>query len=143
VLNRLILILLVTLLSGCSQKPEVEQLLARVEALEAAIENHQNDTAMAMLSEDFTTAKGQNRKEAQRMLLFHAMRHETIHIIRSQTEASLDAAYADQGEVHFNAIVTGGQGWLPEQGRSFRVESHWTFDDGEWYLNYLGWEPLL
>ncbi len=134
---------LVLLLAGCRQSPAVDQLLERVDALESAIENHQNDTAMAMLREDFTTSKGQNRKEAQRLLLFHAMRHEKINIIRSQTEAHLDPAYADQGEVSFLAVVTGGQSWIPEQGRSLRVQSRWIFTQGDWYLQYLEWEPAL
>ena len=137
------LLLVLVALAGCSREPATEQLLERVAALEAAIENHQNETAMAMLDSGFSTGKGQDRKEAQRLLLFHAMRHQQIRIVRSQTEASLDPAYRDQGEVSFNVLLTGGQGWLPEQGRSLHVESRWIFRDGEWYLSYLQWEPLL
>ncbi len=141
--HTIVLLIVLHLLAGCSQEPAVEQLLQRVEALEQAVEERKVDTAMDMLSDDFSTRKGQNRKDAHRLLLFHTLKHQTISVIRSQTEASLDPAYANQAQVRFNAIVTGGQGLLPEQGRSYAVDSRWTFDDGEWYLNSLDWEPLL
>lgn len=137
------LLTLALLLAGCSREPAVEQLLERADALETAIEDKQNNTAMAMLSEDFTTGNGQNRQDAQRLLLMYAMRHQKISVVRSQIEASLDSAYADQAQITFVAIVTGGEGWLPERGRSYRVDSRWTFIEGEWYLNTLRWEPLL
>ena len=136
-------LLLLAVVLGCSQEPAIEQLLARVDALEQAVEGKQVNTAMDMLSEDFTTGKGQNRKDAHRLLLFHTMRHQNISVIRSQTEASFDSAYADQALVHFNVILTGGEGLLPEQGRSYAVESRWRFENGDWYLNSLQWEPLL
>lgn len=141
-LNLLRPLLLIALLSACSQTPELESLLARVDALEQAVEERQVNTAMAMLSEDFTTSKGWDRKEAHRLLLFYTMRHQHITLIRTHTDASLDSAYADQAVVSFNIIMTGGEGLLPQQGRSYRVESRWRFD-GDWYLNSLQWEPLL
>lgn len=140
---RLLLSILLLSLAGCTQEPAIENLLQRVDALEHAIEERQVDAAMTMLSDDFTTGTGQDRKDAHRLLLLHTLRHQTIRVIRSQTEASLDSGYADQAQVRFNAIVTGGQGLLPEQGRSYAVDSRWTFAGGEWYLNSLSWEPLL
>ena len=47
-------LLLIALLTGCSQEPAIEQLLARVDALEQAVEDKQVNTAVDMLSEDFT-----------------------------------------------------------------------------------------
>lgn len=136
-------LLMLLLLNACSQEPAMEKLLARVDALEQAVEGRKVDTAMDMLSEDFSTGKGQNRKDAHRLLLFHTMRHQNISVIRSQTEVTPDAAYADQALVRFNVILTGGEGLLPEQGRSYAVESRWTFDGSDWYLNSLQWESLL
>lgn len=142
-LNRLRPLLLIALLAGCSQEPALENLLARVDALEQAVEARQVAAAMAMLSEDFSTSQGWDRKEAQRLLLFHTMRHRTISLIRTQTDASLDSAYTDQATVRFNLIMTGGEGLLPEQGRRYKVESRWRHRDGDWYLHSLHWEPLL
>lgn len=142
-LPTLLSIILSLLLAACSQEPALEPLLERVAALQQAIENRQTDTAIDILSDDFVTGKGQNRKDAQRLLLFHTMRHRSITVLRSQTDAEFDAGYRDRAIVRFNAIVTGGQGWLPEQGRSYRVESRWQFKDGDWYLAELDWEPLL
>lgn len=139
----ILLLIVPVLLAGCSHEPAVERLLERVEALEQAVEEKQTDTAVDMLSEDFASTQGLNRKDAQRLLLFHAVRHQNISILRSQTEAGLDSAYADQAQVRFNVIVTGGQGWLPEQGRTYAVDSRWRFVDGDWYLSELDWEPLL
>lgn len=140
---RLLLSILLLSLPGCSQEPAIEHLLQRVDALEQAIEARQVDTAMTMLSADFSTGKGQDRKDAHRLLLLHTLRHQTLNVIRTQTEASLDSSYADQARVRFNALVTGGQGLLPEQGRSYAVDSRWTFEGGQWYLNHLSWETLL
>jgi len=142
-LSTLLLLSLSLLLAACSREPALEPLLERVEALQHAIENRQTDTAIDMLSDDFVTGKGQNRKDAQRLLLFHTMRHQSITILRTQTDAEFDAGYRDRAIVRFNAIVTGGKGWLPEQGRSYRVESRWQFSGGDWYLAELDWEPLL
>lgn len=136
-------LLMLLLITACSKEPAIEQLLARVDALEEAVEGRQVDTAMEMLTEDFSTAKGQNRKDAHRLLLFHTLRHQNISVIRSQTEVTPDTAYADQALVRFNVILTGGEGLLPEQGRSYTVESRWIFDGSDWYLSSLQWESLL
>lgn len=132
------------LLTACSQSASETRLLERVDALEQAIQNKQNDTAIDILSEQFRTGRNETRKDAQRLLLFHAMRNQSISIVRSNTRAELDPLYQDQASVSFNALVTGGDGGLlPARGNSYRVESGWIFVDGDWYLERLDWQPLL
>lgn len=139
----LILFAFVVLLGGCHKPPAIEQLLQRVDALEQAVENKKIDTAIAMLTDDFTTDHNESRKDAKRLLLFYSLRHEQIHILRTHTDAEQDPVYPDRANVAFSVVVTGGHGLIPDQGRSYQVSSRWVYEDGDWYLNRLEWKPLL
>jgi len=142
-LKRLFLIVLLLGISSCHKTPALEQLQQRVDALEQAIETKQNDDAIDILSKDFRTGNGGDRKDARRMLLFYSLRNEKIHILRTNTKAELDPTYQNQASVSCQVLVTGGQGLIPEHGRSFRITSRWIFEDGDWYLDRLDWKPLL
>ena len=141
--KRLFLIVLLLGTSSCHKSPALDQLLQRVDALEQAIETRHNDDAIDILSDDFKAGNGQNRKDARRMLLFYSLRNANIHILRTNTEAELDPTYQNQASVTCQVLVPGGQGLLPERGRSFRISSRWVFQDGDWYLDRLDWKPLL
>src|SRR3989344_9517805 len=131
------------LLAACSENPDEARLLQRLDALETALQEKKTDTVLDLLTERFSTGQGESRDDIRRLLLLHFFRNRNIGVVRSQTEVTLDEADSGQASIRFHALVTGGEGLLPDRGRQFRVESHWLFEDGDWYLDRLEWEPLL
>lgn len=138
-----LLVVLCGLLAACSKNPDEARLLQRLDALETALQEKQADAVLDLLTDRFTTGRGETRDDVKRLLLLHFFRNRNIGVVRSQTDVTLDEADPVQASIRFHALVTGGEGLLPERGRQFRVESHWLFEKGDWYLDRLEWQPLL
>lgn len=138
-----LLVALCGCLVACSENPDETRLLQRLDALETALQEKQADTALDLLTDRFSTGRGETRDDIRRLLLLHFFRNRNIGVVRSQTEVTLDEADSGQASIRFHALVTGGEGLLPDRGRQFRVESHWLFEEGDWYLDRLEWQPLL
>jgi len=48
-----------------------------------------------------------------------------------------------RARAQFRALATGGSGWLPDEGRLWRVETGWRLDDGDWMMISAEWTPVL
>ncbi|MFZ5600936.1 MAG: hypothetical protein ACOY7J_00660 [Pseudomonadota bacterium] len=126
-----LLVVLCGLMAACSKNPDEARLLQRLDALETALQEKQADAVLDLLTDRFTTGRGETRDDVKRLLLLHFFRNRNIGVVRSQTDVTLDEADPVQASIHFHALVTGGEGLLPERGRQFRVESHWLFEKGD------------
>ncbi|HVL00438.1 MAG TPA: hypothetical protein VM553_11535 [Dongiaceae bacterium] len=138
----LLMVLLCSWLAACSENPDQARLLERLDTLEIALQDKKPDAVLDLLTDNFSTGQGQTRDDVKRLLLVNFLRNQTIGVIRTGTEVAMDDSYRDQASAHFQALVTGGEGLLPERGRQFRVESRWLFQDGDWFLDRLEWKPL-
>jgi hypothetical protein len=137
----LLLALLCGWLTACSENPDEARLLERLNTLETALQDKKSDAVLDLLTDNFTTGEGQTPVDVKRLLLAHFLRNQNIGVMRTGTEVSLDDSYRDQATARFQALVTGGEGLLPERGRQFQVESRWLFQNGDWYLDRLEWKP--
>ena len=50
---------------------------------------------------------------------------------------------AGRARVAFNAVLSGGQGLLPDQAQAYQVDSSWRLDGGDWRMIALQWQPVL
>ena len=139
----LLAILLIAAFSACSPPLTVsQQVIAAIREMETRIENGERRPFMNNVSDDFSGQNGQlNRQELQRLVIYQLNRHQRLHAQLfpiSVVETSEETASAK-----FRALITGGPGWIPDQGQLYDFETLWRYEGGEWQLTSANWDPVL
>ena len=121
------------LTAGCSKPPPGEEALrAALDETVAALESRDLATAMSNVSEDFEIdrSEGTLGYQATRTLLMHSLRrYRNVSITLTNVQVDIDPVKLDEADVSFNALLTAGRGWMPEDGNLYRVTSRWVHDD--------------
>ena len=136
----MISLLLLALLAGCSEVPAETALRQQLQAIQEGIEEKQPGDVVELIAEEFATAKGQDKRWIQRTLTLQMLRKEKINILLSQINVSIHDP--KNASATFNAVVTGGQGLIPDEGAIYRVTTNWRIYDNEWQLIYAEWDKL-
>ena len=139
----LVAVLLIAAFSACSPPLTVsQQIIAAIREMETRIENGERRPFMDHVAEDFSGQNGQlNRQELRGLVIYQLNRHQRLHAQLfpiSVTETSEETASAE-----FRALITGGPGWIPDQGQLYDFETLWRYEGGEWKLTYAVWKPVL
>lgn len=133
-------VLAVLLLAACSKELSVEQhIIGNLRAMEEAAEQGEHFDFMAYVSTSFTGQyASMDRRAFHRFMIFQINQNRRlqaqffpIHV----TELS-----AGQASAQFNLLVTGGSGFLPENGQFFAVKTHWQLQGDDWLLSEADWE---
>ena len=128
------------LCTGCSDPPPDEAALrAALDEAVAALEARDLATVMARVDDDFELDRkeGNLGYQATRTLLMHSLRrYQDISITLTNIQVRIDPVSLDEADVTFNALLTAGRGWLPEDGNLYRVSSRWIHDD-RWRVQHL------
>ena len=96
---------------------------------------------MAHVSDSFSAQQGTwAREQFRAFLLLQINRHERIRAQMFPIDVRL--LNAEEGIAEFNALLTGGRGLLPEEGRLYHFETVWRQVDGEWQLLEVDWRPV-
>ena len=138
---RLVAVLLAcSLLTACSSDTSPEQqIIDTIKAMEEAGEAGQLITLMSHVHESFTAQQGSLPRERFRgYLLLQLNRHERIRAQLFPIEVHL--FNAEEAVAEFNALMTGGRGLFPEQGRLIHFETVWRLNDGDWQLLAANWK---
>jgi hypothetical protein len=144
VLMRHIFVVLLTLfVSACNPPLTVsQQVIAVIREMETRMENGERRQFIKHVAEDFSGQNGQlNRQELQRLVIFQFNRHQRLNAQLfpiTVTETGENSATA-----RFKALITGGPGWIPDQGQLYDFETHWRFESGDWILASADWTPVL
>lgn len=131
------------ILGACGQQLSVEQrVIAAIRDMEARIEAGERRAFLAHIAEDFSGQNGaMTREQARAIVVFQLNRHKSLQV------QLFPIRVAEQGEnlatAKFRALVTGGPGWIPEQGQLFEFETGWRLDGGDWMLVSASWEPVI
>jgi hypothetical protein len=138
----LVAVLLIAAFSGCSPPLTVsQQVIATIREMEIRLENGERRPFISLVAEDFNGQNGQlNRQELQRLVIYQLNRHQRLHVQLfpiSVTETSGETASAT-----FRALITGGPGWIPDQGQLYDFETLWRYEGGEWKLTSADWTPV-
>lgn len=138
-MKRLLLPVLITLLLiSCSKPDGPEQIIAaNIAQLEEGIEQKDPDQVMELIHENFSTGSGADKLWAKRSMAFYMLRHSNIEIVTSGLNISLEP---DSARATFSALITGGQGLIPEQGAWYQIETEWRLQNDEWLLIYTNWK---
>ena len=135
-------VLLIAAFSACSPPLTVsQQVIAAIREMETHIENGERRPFISLVAEDFNGQNGQlNRQELQRLVIYQLNRHQRLHAQLfpiSVVETSEETASAK-----FRALITGGPGWIPDQGQLYDFETLWRYEGGEWQLTSADWTPV-
>ena len=140
--NFFVAISLLAGLNACSEQLSVEQrVIATIRDMEARIEAGERRAFLAHIAEGFNGRDGtMNREQVRAMVVFQLNRHK-------QLQAQLfPIRVTETGESRaravFRALVTGGPGWIPEQGQLLEFETGWILIDDEWLLESADWSPV-
>ncbi len=141
-MTRIRAIILGLLVASCNPPPTTEQrIIAEIRDMEAQIEAGERRRFMQHVAEDFRgQGGGMNRDQLRAYIVLQFNRYQDLDariFPVTVTEISALEATAD-----FRALLTGGAGWLPEDGQLFQINTHWRLEGGDWMLAAASWKPI-
>lgn len=136
------LIGVVLLAVGCGQAPSVEQLIvAEIHEMESQIEGGERLNFMAHIAEDFRGQGGaMNRDELRAYVVLQFNRYKDLSA--RLLPITVQEITGTEARADFRALLTGGPGWIPEDGQFYEFVTYWRLEDGEWLLVAADWEPV-
>ena len=128
--------------SACSRPLTVEQqIIATIREMEARIENGEPRQFIGHVSENFSGQKGQlNRPQLRGLVVYQLNRHQRLHA--QLFPISVHETGEETASAKFRALITGGPGWIPDQGQLYDFETLWRYQGGEWKLTNANWNPV-
>lgn len=128
-------------LTACEKPLTVEQrVIATIRDMEASIEAGERRNFMQHIAADFTGQGGINRDQARALVVYQLNRHKNLQA--QLFPIRVVERNPNSAEASFRALVTGGPGWIPENGQLFDFETHWVRVDDEWLLQAATWTPV-
>lgn len=136
--NLLIFVLASILLVACSGPEQAETIIAsKIEQMEKAVESRSSRDFLEPVFHGFVSDVGRNKEWLQRTFAFYQLRHQRISVVVSNLEVSIRQSGVAQAE--FDVLLTGGEGLLPNSAATYRVETDWRQEQGDWVLVYASW----
>jgi hypothetical protein len=121
---------LALLLAGCAADTPEQRLRDTVAAMQAAVEAKSPGDFVAHVSDDFSGDDGTfDRQSLRGFLAGQMMRKEAIGVTLGPLDVTM---LGERAIVRVDALVTGGGGIIPDEGRHLDIESGWRLVDGEW-----------
>ena len=138
----LVAVLLMAAFSACSPPLTVsQQVIAAIREMETRIEDGERRQFIKHVSEDFSGQNGQlNRQQLMGLVIYQLNRHQRLHA--QLFPISVNETGEQTASANFRALITGGRGWIPDQGQVYDFETLWRYQDGEWKLTNANWNPV-
>lgn len=135
--------LLSALIVGCSGPDELPEDAVRrwVTDARAAAENRDRESLLAMLSANYTDARGNDRQSVDQMLRFFFLRHDRVVLLSKIDQIAVEAATAALVKLTVGMAGSGGAepGFSAE---AYRFELELEHDGDEWLLIAARWGAL-
>lgn len=132
----LVIILSTFTLVSCSKNNDVDILKQRITDLTSAIEKHDEQGLNDYLSSDFSVSERFNKTQFFLFIRYHFKNNNNISLTILNKDIILHENYAD---VTADVLLLGAEGWLPERGQRYYVESRWKKEKGDWFMSRLRW----
>jgi len=135
-------LLLLAALTACDKPLTVEQrVIATIRDMEARIEAGERRAFMAHVSADFTGQReAMTRDQVNAMVLYQLNRHKRLQAQLFPIRVNETAP--GRASATFRALITGGPGWIPENGQVVDFDTRWIRVDDEWLLQSANWTPV-
>jgi hypothetical protein len=134
-------LLLVHILAACSPAMSVEQqVITVIRDMEEHIEAGERRPFMEYVSAEFA---GQNRAmtrdQLNALVLYQLHQHQRVHAQLFPIQVT--TGIPGEAEARFSALLTGGRGWLPDNGQVYEFITRWRHQDDKWVLISAQWKP--
>lgn len=126
------------LITSCSSKSDEDQIRNRLGEIVSAVEDRDRRRVNAFLTADFVARSRGQQVDSNLLMLAYFRQVKNIRIITYGTEVVVTG---NEAAVQLNAVVSGGQGWLPERLNVFNVNTVWLKDD-DWLVQAAEWERV-
>ena len=138
----LVAVWLIAAFSACSPPLTVsQQVIAAIREMETRIEDGERRQFIKHVSEDFSGQNGQlNRQQLMGLVIYQLNRHQRLHA--QLFPISVNETGEQTASAKFRALITGGRGWIPDQGQLYDFETLWRYQGGEWKLTSANWNPV-
>ncbi len=138
-----VVLLSVMILSACSPPLTVsQQVIATIREMEVRIENGELRSFMSHIAEDFNGQKGRlDYRQLRALVIYQLNRHQRLHA--QLFPINVNETGEDTASAEFRALISGGPGWIPDQGQLYNFETLWQYRSGEWELISASWKPVL
>ena len=129
-MRRFVIMIWFMVLSACSRAPDEQRLRDTIAAMADAVESKDAGGFIAHVSDDFDGDHGSfDRQSLRGFLAAQMMRKQSLGVTLGPLDVKVQG---DRATVRVDALVTGGEGLLPDSGEHLDIESGWRLVDGEW-----------
>lgn len=136
--------ILVVGVNFCSEAPPAEeQIRTKINGAKEAIENLNPDALEDVLAPDFeirTGSKNYDLNLIQKTMQLYAFKKQKVNIALGPLQIEMDPYNTQLASMKTSALITGGRGILPEDGRIYNVKTKWRLFGDQWLLTHLSWE---
>ena len=144
-LKIIFLFLCINMIVNCSdpKPPAEQQILDNTKTAIEAIEQLKPQALREILAPNFEIVGSHKYYDyalIKKTMMLFSFRKQKINIMLSSTTATLDPYNSQLASMTSTAVVTGGKGLLPEDGRIYKVTSEWRLYDSQWRITNLNWK---
>jgi hypothetical protein len=134
------LLLILTVLQGCTKTPPEQALRNTFEQMQQAGSAKDIGALMEHFGEDFVGSEGMNRDQFRHYIALIWLGHKDIGV---QTGPLTVQLFDDRATVDFTLALSGGVGLIPSQGQVYQVQTGWRLEGSNWVLISATWKPTL
>lgn len=135
-------LLCVVLVAACGARDDPETRITRtIDDLIESVESARVDDFMARIADDFAASERRLDRSALRALLMRErLARSRVSVTRGPVTVQLIGQ--DRAQASFEALVTGGAGWLPDEAQLWHLDTGWRLTDGQWQLLSAHWRRV-
>jgi len=131
-------------LNFCGKAPPAEeQIRTKMNSAKQAVENLNPDALEDILAPDFEIRTGNKNYDLpliQKTMKLYALKKQKITVTLGVLQIEMDPYNTQLAVMSTSALVTGGRGLLPEDGRIYKVKTKWRLYGDQWLITHLSWE---
>lgn len=138
-LKTLILIFTVCFSVACSQSSEPDQIRATIETMQNNLEEGDISAFLEAIDDQFLLNQKQDKKWLQGVLAYHYLKKRKVETAITNLNVEWNEENPEEATVSITAFAAKFANWVPEEGRSFRLETQWLKTSGDWTLYRVEW----
>lgn len=132
-------ILTLCFIAACSQSSEPDQIRATIKTMQQNLEEGDIKEFLEAVDDQFSLNQKQDKKWLRSVLAYHYLKKSKVETAITNLDVDWNEDRPDEATVLITAFAAKFANWIPEEGRSFRFETHWLKQSGQWKLYRVQW----
>ena len=128
---------------ACDKTSEQDLVIATIRNMEAAAESAEGAEFMAHVADDFAGNQGMDRRLLKSILLRQLNQYSKITAQLGPIRVTIHDGEPLRATAKFEALLLGGQGWLPEDGQLYEFTTGWRKKGSKWMLINTEWDEVV